>query len=147
MNQLIQDCPNSSAELSHCTFGIYSLYWYKSPLSVIRSMNHKHPNDNWTHDIYLTSMQSVGSATLSQYYTTAIQKAASVYFKQLMQKQGRAHACEAALRDSLPCKPSHNWPHTESWSVSWLIILPSTSFVQKSITNYVQWSTAKTYWV
>lgn len=38
------------------------------------------------------------------HYTRAIQKVISIYFRQLMEEWGRAHACKVVSHDSVPYK-------------------------------------------
>jgi hypothetical protein len=52
--------------------------------------------------------------TVFFYYTRAVPIVTFVYFGQLMDEQGIASA--VASRESLPCKPLHNWsPSVYSW--------------------------------
>jgi hypothetical protein len=42
-------------------------------------------------------------------FMRAIWEVTSDYFRQQMQEQGRAHACEVVPHDSVLCKPSYSW--------------------------------------
>jgi hypothetical protein len=55
----------------------------------------------------------------------AIQKVTSIYFRQLMLERGRARVYEVVSRDSLPCKPLHNWSPSVSSCLYW-VTCPAT---------------------
>jgi hypothetical protein len=55
----------------------------------------------------------------------AIRKVTSIYFWQLMEEQGRAHACEVVSRDSLLCKPSYKWKPSVFVSTEWVMVYPT----------------------
>jgi hypothetical protein len=61
--------------------------------------------------------------------TRAIRKVTSVHFRKLIEEWGSACPIEVASRDSLPCKPLHNWPpslcsclYTESFDVNYYLL-------------------------